>query len=240
MARPATTSVHSDTSVVAVIVKSQDPKVLRDVNPYLKWVKRNGGTPALVFVGKRIPRSAQGLLFLGGEDVEPTRYGETNRHCERINELRDAFELDLLAEALDRDTPILAVCRGIQVLAVAMGGTLYQDMVMDRRDEGVRSRVAHRGPRETDASHRVILEPGTLLAGLINRRAILVNSHHHQAVRKAPAHLRISARAMDGTIEAIEHRSNRFVLGVQWHPERWTHPSSNAIMKGFLKACAGE
>ncbi len=240
MARNATTRVHADTGVIAVIVKSQDPKVLRDVKPYLRWLKRSGGTPALVLVGKRVPRSAQGLLFLGGEDVEPTRYGETNRHCERINEPRDAFELDLLAEAIDRDVPILAVCRGIQVLAVAMGGTLCQDIVLDRRAEGGRSRVLHRGPQETDSSHRVILEPGTLLAGLIGRRAILVNSHHHQSVRKAPAPARISARTSDGTIEAIEHATNQFVLGVQWHPERWPRPSSDAIMKGFLRACAGE
>jgi putative glutamine amidotransferase len=240
MTRKSTTRVRADTGVIAVIVKSQDPKVLRDVNPYLKWLIRGGGTPAIVLVGKRIPPSAQGVLLLGGEDVEPDRYGETNRHCERINEPRDVFELDLLSEAIDRDRPILAVCRGIQVLAVAMGGTLFQDIVLDRRAEGGRSRVLHRGPQETDSTHRVILEPGTLLAGLIGRRAILVNSHHHQAVRKAPAQLRISARAMDGTIEAIEHRTNRFVLGVQWHPERWAHPSSDAIMKGFLRACVGE
>jgi putative glutamine amidotransferase len=225
---------------VAVIVKSPDPKVLRDVNPYLKWLTRGGGTPHLTFLGSRVPRFAQGLLLLGGEDVAPGRYGETNRHCEKINEPRDAFELDLLAESLDRNVPILAVCRGIQTLAVAMGGTLYQDIDLDRREEGVRSRVAHRGPRETDSSHRVTLEPGTLLAGLINRRAILVNSHHHQSIRKIPPRARVAARSSDGIVEAIEHATNRFVLGVQWHPERWSHPSSDAIMKGFLEACVGK
>lgn len=239
MAHKSTTS-NLSAITVAVIVKSPDPKVLRDVNPYLKWLTRGGGTPHLTFLGDRVPRFAQGLLFLGGEDIAPGRYGETNRHCERINEPRDAFELDLLAESIERNVPILAVCRGIQSLAVAMGGTLYQDIVLDRREEGVRSRVLHRGPRETDSKHRVTLEPGTLLAGLIGRRAILVNSHHHQSVRKVPAHARISARSSDGIIEAIEHATNRFVLGVQWHPERWLHPSSNAIMKGFLEACVGK
>lgn len=234
------TSATTGKTQVAVIVKSDDPKVLRDVNPYLKWLTRGGGAPALVFLGQKVPTSARGLLLLGGEDIAPSRYGEANRYCERINEPRDAFELDLLAEALDRDVPILAVCRGIQSLAVAMGGTLYQDIVLDRRDEGVRSRVAHRGPRETDSTHRVTLEPGTLLAGLIGRRAILVNSHHHQAIRKVPPRARVAARTSDGIIEAIEHTANRLVLGVQWHPERWPHPSSDAIMKGFLKACAGK
>lgn len=224
---------------VAVIVKSDDPRVLRDVKPYLKWLARGGGASAVVLLGQRVPRSARGLLLLGGEDVEPSRYGEANRHCERINEPRDAFELDLLAEALDRDAPILAVCRGIQVLAVALGGTLYQDIAVDLRAEHVRSRVKHRGPCETDSSHRVTLERGTILSKLIGRRTILVNSHHHQALRKVPPRARVAARTSDGIIEAIEHTTNRFVLGVQWHPERWQHPSSDAIMKGFLKACAG-
>lgn len=231
---------RADAGPIAVIVKSRDAKVLRDVNPYLRWLARNGGTPVLVFVGTRVPRSARGLLFLGGEDIEPRRYGEANRHCERINEPRDAYELDLLADAMGRDVPILAVCRGIQALAVALGGTLYQDIALDLRAERVRSRVRHRGPNETDSTHRVTLESGTILSKLIDRRSILVNSHHHQSIRKAPLRARIAARTRDGIIEAIEHAANRFVLGVQWHPERWPHASSDAIMRGFLRACAGE
>ena len=224
---------------VALVLKSRDEKVLRDVQPYLQWITRGGGAPSLVSLGEPVPRSARGLLFLGGEDVAPERYGERNRHCERINEPRDAFELDLLATALKEDVPILAVCRGIQVLAVALGGTLYQDIPIAQRAAGVRSRVTHRGPKHTDSTHRIAIAPGSLLARLTGRRTTLVNSHHHQAVRSLGSGTRVVARASDGTIEAIEHASNRFVLGVQWHPERWSHPSSDAIMKGFLTACAG-
>ncbi len=224
---------------IAVIVKSRDEKVLRDVKPYLKWLTRSGGEPTLVFVGEPVPRSARGILLLGGEDVAPARYGETNRHCERINEARDAFELDLLEDALVRDVPILAVCRGIQVLAVALEGTLYQDLAIELREVGVRSRVVHRGAKQTDSTHRVTIEPGTALARLIGRKTVLVNSHHHQAIRKVPPRARVAARAIDGTIEAIEYPDRRFVLGIQWHPERWKHPSSDAIMKGFLEACGG-
>jgi putative glutamine amidotransferase len=224
---------------IALILKSRDSQVLRDVRPYLRWVTRSGGAACLVSLGEPVPRSARGLLFLGGEDLAPERYGERNRHCERINEPRDAFELDLLATALKEDIPILAVCRGIQVLAVALGGTLYQDIPIAQREAGARSRVIHRGPKHTDSAHRIAIVAGSLLARLIGRRTALVNSHHHQAVRSLGPATRVVARASDGTIEAIEHASKRFVLGVQWHPERWPRPSSDAIMKGFLTACAG-
>jgi putative glutamine amidotransferase len=197
------------------------------------------GAPSLVSLGQPVPHATRGLLFVGGEDLAPERYGERNHHCERINEPRDAFELDLLAAALKDDVPILAVCRGIQVLAVALGGTLYQDIQIEQRAAGVRSRVIHRGPKHTDSSHRIAIDPGSMLARLIGRRTTLVNSHHHQAVRSLGPKTRVVARANDGTIEAIEHASNRFVLGVQWHPERWPHSSSDAIMKGFVAACAG-
>jgi putative glutamine amidotransferase len=193
-----------------------------------------------VSLGETVPRSARGLLFLGGEDIAPERYGERNQHCERINEPRDAFELDLLAAALKQDAPILAVCRGLQVLAVALGGALHQDIAVAQRAAGIRTRVVHRGPKHTDTAHRIAIEPESLLGWLVGRRTALVNSHHHQAVRSPGPATRAVAHASDGTIEAIEHASARFVLGVQWHPERWPHPSSDAIMKGFLTACAGQ
>lgn len=236
--RPSRPDLNGEVSI-AVIIKSRDAAVLRDVRPYLRWVTRSGGTPCLVSLGEPVPRSARGVLFLGGEDLAPERYGERNRYCERINEPRDAFELGLLAAALKDNVPILAVCRGIQVLAVALGGTLYQDIPIEHRAAGRRSRVIHRGPKHTDSSHRIAIAPGSLLVRLIGRAGALVNSHHHQAVRSLGPDTRVVARSSDGTIEAIEHPANRFVLGVQWHPERWPHPSSDGIMKGFLTACAG-
>lgn len=224
---------------VAVLVKSREPAVLRNVAPYLRWVVRGGGRPVIVSLPQRLPASAAGVLLLGGEDVAPARYGETDRHCERINAPRDAWELDLLPRTLERDMPILAVCRGVQVLAVALGGTLVQDLPIALAAQGVRSRVLHRGPKQTDSTHRITVGPRTLLARLIPTKTALVNSHHHQAVRTVSAKVRVSARSSDGTIEAIEHAGKRFVLGVQWHPERWNRPSSAAIMRGFLEVCGG-
>jgi putative glutamine amidotransferase len=224
---------------IAVALRARDPKIVRKAKAYLDWVEGGGGAVRLVAPGEPRPLSgADGLLLLGGEDVAPERYGETDRHCERINPQRDAFELALLRSALRNDLPILGICRGVQVIAVVLGGTLLQDLPAER-PRG-RSRVIHRGPRRTDSRHRIVLAKGTALARLIGRDALLVNSHHHQAVRAMPTGVRVSARSADGVIEAIEHPGKKFVLGIQWHPERWPHKSSDAIMRGFLAACGGE
>lgn len=219
--------------LVAVAARSKAPGVIAKIKPYTEWVTRGGGVPRLIAPGDRAPLAGvQGLLLVGGEDVAPERYGETNRHCETINPERDAFELTLLKSALRRNLPILAVCRGIQVLAVAIGGTLYQDLPREM-DTG----STHRGPRETDTTHSITVEVGSRLAGLIRRHTLTVNSHHHQAVRALPKSARIVACSTDHVIEAVEYPAKRFVIGVQWHPERWDHPSSAALMKGFLAAC---
>ena len=223
---------------IAVALRARDPKIVRKAKAYLDWVERGGGAVRLVAPGESRPLSgADGLLLLGGEDVAPDRYGEADRRCERINPQRDAFELALLRSALRKNLPILGICRGVQVLAVALGGTLYQDLSAEL-PRG-RSRVIHRGPRHTDSRHRVAIEKDTALARLIGRDRALVNSHHHQAVRALPPGMRVTARSADGMIEAIEHPGKRFVVGIQWHPERWPHESSEAIMLGFLAACGG-
>ncbi len=220
-----------------MVLKSTDPKVARKAKPYLDWVTSGGGAVRVVTPDVFRPLvGAAGLVFVGGEDVAPERYGETNRACERINLERDAFELKLLRSALGRDLPVLAVCRGIQILAVAMGGTLYQDLPAELAG-GRSSRVLHRGPGETDSRHRIAIELGTQLSRVIGRTTILVNSHHHQGIRDLPPKATVSARSVDGVVEAIEHPEHAFVLGVQWHPERWPHPSSTAIIAGFLAAC---
>jgi putative glutamine amidotransferase len=221
---------------IAVALRARDPKIVRKAKAYLDWVERGGGAVRLVAPGEPRPLSgADGLLLLGGEDVAPERYGETDRCCERINPQRDAFELALLRSALHRDLPILGICRGVQILAVALGGTLLQDLPAEL-PRG-RSRVIHRGPRRTDSRHRIVLAKGTALVRLIGRDALLVNSHHHQAVRAMSPGVRVSARSADGVIEAIEHPDKKFVLGIQWHPERWPRESSEAILRGFLAAC---
>ncbi len=204
---------------------------------YAEWVLRAGGTYQLMVPGANGPFDAvSGLLLTGGEDVHPALYGEVNR-CSRVNPERDKFELELLHAALSRDLPVLAVCRGMQLLNVALGGSLYQDLGEMVCDPSAGKSVCHRGPQHTDTTHPVHLEPQTFLSRCVGQHTLLVNSHHHQGVRELPADLHSSGRSEDGLIEAVEHATKTCVLGVQWHPERWSDKSSDSIMKQYLAAC---
>lgn len=205
---------------------------------YAEWVRRGGGGYKLVVPGAASPLDGvSGVLLTGGEDVNPTLYGEVNRYSRRVNPERDNFELELLRDAFSRDLPILAVCRGMQLLTVAFGGSLHQDLSERASDSLDCERVTHRGPDHTDTTHPVCIEPNTMLGRCIDQQRLMVNSHHHQGIRELPANLRTSARSRDGLIEAVEHTSNTCVLGIQWHPERWPDKCSDAIMKEFLAAC---
>lgn len=207
---------------------------------YSEWITRCGGNCRLVQPKDDAPLDGiAGLLLTGGEDVGPERYGESNRHSCRVNPERDDFELKLVQDAMSKDIPILAVCRGMQLLVVSLEGTLYQDLPREMvpASPGAKA-VAHRGPGHSDTTHRIKVNSGTLLARITGRKSFVVNSHHHQGVRKVPKQLSICARSPDGLVEAVENGRRRFLLGVQWHPERWPHLSSIAIMKAFLAACA--
>jgi putative glutamine amidotransferase len=154
-----------------------------------------------------------GLIFSGGSDLDPETYGQdVHPETKGVVAERDRGELALLVAALDRDLPVLAVCRGSQVLNVALGGDLVQhlpDVVGDEK---------HKHTPGQFADHDVALEPETRLAALLGDRAP-VKSHHHQGLGRLGSGLREAARAEDGTLEAVEDPSKRFALGVLWHPE---------------------
>lgn len=153
---------------------------------------------------------ARGLLLSGGTDVNARLYGREPLSPEDApDDARDAMELALAREALDRDLPLLAICRGIQLLNVALGGTLIQHLPQT---------AAHRQRGVLDA-HPIEPAAGTHLASLIGTAPVTVNSRHHQAVETAGEGLVISARSEDGVIEAMELPSRRFAIAVQWHPE---------------------
>jgi putative glutamine amidotransferase len=180
-----------------------------------------------------------GLVVTGGAfDVPPELYGEARRPgCGPTLGERTAFELSLLRLALARDLPLLGVCGGMQLLAVAQGGTLYQDLATDRGLGG------HEQPAPKDLpSHAVRIEAGSRLAGLVGGQSLMVNSTHHQAVRDPGPGVMVSAYAEDGLIEAIELTGNRFALGVQWHPESAARhePRHAAIYAGLVAAAAKE
>jgi gamma-glutamyl-gamma-aminobutyrate hydrolase PuuD len=184
---------------------------------YVRAVERAGGRPLLV------PPAAEGVeetldaldgvIFSGGSDLDPDLYGQ-EPHPETFGVVaeRDRAELALLEGALARDMPVLAICRGSQVLNIAHGGDLVQhlpDVVGDEK---------HKHTPGTFADHAVTVEHGTRLAGLLGNR-VPVKSHHHQGVGRVGEGLHVAALAEDGTIEAVEDPSRRFVVGVLWHPE---------------------
>jgi putative glutamine amidotransferase len=186
---------------------------------------------------------ADGLLLTGGDDVEPERYGEP-RHAATVGAEpgRDEFELGLVAAARARNLPLFGICRGIQVLNVACGGTLVQDIPTQVPGASPHSLTVP--PHEPfSLAHEIWVEKDSLLARLIgdrlDRDACGVNSRHHQAVNVVAPGFKASATAPDGIIEAIEDPAARFCLGVQWHPENfWRTGEFRPLFEGFVEAAA--
>ena len=185
-----------------------------------------------------------GLLLTGGDDVAPTRYGEEKHPAvTEVAPERDEFEIALVREARTRDLPILAICRGIQVLNVAAGGSLIQDIPTQ-----VTGALEHKQtvpPHQPyDLAHEVWLEKESLLAKLMRERLIdadacEVNSRHHQAVNTVAPGFVVSATAPDGVVEAIEDPAARFCIGVQWHPENfWRTGEFRPLFEGFVEAAS--
>lgn len=178
-----------------------------------------------------------GVLFSGGTDVDPMLFGEYQKPaCGSISPLRDAHEL-ALAKMLSvrKDKPVLGVCRGFQVLNIALGGDIYQDISTGFEGEA----IAHRQKQpEYYPSHPVAVASGSLLEGITGQQTLMVNSLHHQAVRKIKG-WSACATSPDGIVEAAEMQDHPFFLGVQWHPERlWDRDhASAAIFRAFVDAC---
>ena len=193
------------------------------------------GAEYVIVDGGSLPAEAQGLLLTGGVDVDPRLYGERRGpKTDRPNRKRDAHELGLLRQALERDLPVLAICRGHELVNVAMGGALLQHV----EDDG------HRWTDGGESSwHDVrLIEDGRLAAVYGGGAVLRVNSRHHQAVtaERLAAGLRSVARAPDGAVEAAESRSHRWVVSVQWHPERpEMHPASDPLFEALVRACGG-
>ncbi len=159
-----------------------------------------------------------GLLLSGGGDVRPQHFGQPRlAKLIEVDTARDRTELMLTRRAVREKLPILAICRGVQMLNVALGGTLYQD-IAEQVPNALRHRFSSDYARNYLA-HEVVVEPGTCLADVMGDRPVQVNSFHHQAARDVGQGLRIAGRAPDGVIEALEGQDDHFVLGVQWHPE---------------------
>jgi putative glutamine amidotransferase len=185
---------------------------------YTDAVQRAGGLPVVVNDAPdtdALIERVDALVLTGGADLDPATYGEA-QHAETygVDSTVDAFELELTRRAVAAGLPTLAICRGMQVLNVALGGTLYQHIP---EEPGVER---HGRPGEADGrlEHPVDVETGSLLAEVMNTTNVIASCHHHQAVAKLGDGLRVTARAADGIVEGLEH-DDAWLLGVQWHPE---------------------
>lgn len=204
---------------------------------YVEAVERAGGRP-LIFPNAA-PEEApayldrvDGLLLTGGDDPHPRHFGEQpHPRIEAVDERRDLFEIALVREAFAREMAVLGLCRGVQILNIALGGDIYQDI-----ESQAESALRHSQTRIDDRPwHEVEVVPGTLLAGLYGERRIRVNSFHHQACRRVPKDLLVSGTAVgDGLVEAVEAPGKRFVLGLQWHPE--LDPAEGSLFAAFVEA----
>ena len=176
------------------------------------------------------------LVVTGGAfDVDPCLYGDADRHATvTLKQGRTAAELALTNGALARDMPVLGICGGQQLLAVALGGSLIQHI-----PDAVPHALEHeqRNPRH-EAGHAVTIYPGTLLCRIVGAAEMRVNSSHHQAVLHPGEHAVVNAAAPDSVIEGIEDARFRFCLGVQWHPEFFIEPGDRRIFEALIAACA--
>lgn len=178
-----------------------------------------------------------GILFSGGGDIDPTRYGARPTDLAHdVQPDRDASEIELMKLAVANDMPILAICRGHQILNVALGGTLYQDLP-SQSDSPVNHDISTLKEDGTYIAHHLDVEPGSRLASIIGT-AIAVNSHHHQAINRLAPGLSATSRADDGIIESVELASRRFMIGVQFHPESFAGTSAQwrKLFAAFVNA----
>jgi putative glutamine amidotransferase len=229
---------------VSGVVRGWDGGDRTGVNAaYVRSILSAGGVPLVLspLVGASLAARAlegvEGIVLTGGEDLDPAWYGATpSPFLDQPSRERDLFELALFASARQRGLPILGICRGIQLINVALGGSLYQDLPSERPGP-----VQHRpdGPRDL-RSHRVRLQAESRAAAALGATELMVNSSHHQAIRDLAPGLRASGWTDDGLIEAVETGADApWLLAVQWHPEEM-HTEANAPDRGLFAALVRE
>lgn len=220
--------------------------VLGQSHAYSDAIVAAGGSPIILpIINDDAAISSQlkildGILFAGGDDVGPAYYGEEPYDSVENSEARDSYEMKLISQAFARDIPILGICRGMQLINIARGGNMYQDIPTDLPNTLNHHRSSH---EKNDAflSHNLNVLPETVLAKILNKNNIQTNSRHHQAVRSVGAGLKVNAYAEDNIVEGIEDASAKFLVGVQSHPESLFSKAESAwfpLFQAFVKAAA--
>ena len=211
---------------------------------YIRAVEELGGIPLILplvadpAARRRLLDAVHGLLLTGsGPDLPPRLYGEKKRYkFPMVSERRADFELEVVRLARVRDLPLLGICGGMQTVNVACGGSLFQDIpaqVPSAMDHRQKAKAIH-------ASHAVTVASKSLLRRVVASETLMVNSSHHQSVKKVAPSLMVSALAQDGIVEAIESPDHRFLLAVQWHPEFLfeRHVGHRRLFEAFLRAAS--
>lgn len=229
-------------AVTASIRQDGDTSRVRLTAAYVTALEGAGLVPVIipplsnVGAAAAILGAVSGLVLTGGEDVDPARYGEMRHEKLRsVNAARDATEAALVEEAKSRGIPVFAICRGIQILNVALGGTLVQDIASQCDTD-----IAHDDEGARDSrSHDISIEPGSRIAAAMGTERCSVNSFHHQSVKRVASGMRVTARSPDGVIEGLESTDEDWwVMAVQWHPEEMTRspePWDRGLFKAFAR-----
>lgn len=211
---------------------------------YLRALRAAGAIPVVLPLEASEEELAQladtldGFVFTGGPDVHPFHFGEeTHPACGNVSPARDHLELTLLPLVMRTGKPILGVCRGLQLINIGLGGTIYQDIPSQRQETAP---VCHNQPfYYTTPAHHVTVAPASLLSCITGKETLAVNSMHHQAAKDVAPGLMVSAQAPDGIIEALEKPDYPWLLAVQWHPEylQAKEETAAAIFRAFVEAC---
>ncbi len=215
---------------------------------YLDAVAAHGGVPVMVPLLAQDEATLRalfdrldGVLIPGGVDMDPASYGAA-RHplCGRTDPDRDAAELALARWCIAERKPLFGLCRGIQVINVALGGSLWQDLHAERAGSIKHDYFPNQGFARDHLAHEVALAPGSRLRTLVGAGTLPVNSMHHQGLRDLAPGLRVTATAPDGLVEAVEFDGDQFLLGVQWHPEsvEFVDPGCRHLFAGFIYAAS--
>ena len=209
---------------------------------YVRALLRAGAAPLLIPIGlsesalQDILHRLDGILFTGGGDVNPERYAsQMHPLVDDVDPERDSTEIQLIRYAMQEQIPFLGICRGLQVINVAMGGTLYED-ILDQRPNSIRHQYSPGWPRSYLA-HDVKLVDRSRLVEILDDNTVSVNSFHHQGIRELGKRLQATAFAPDGVIEAIELPGHPFAIAVQWHPE-WLveDPAMQRLFGEFVRS----
>lgn len=208
---------------------------------FVNSISKNGGLPIIIpFEDKKIAietlKLCNGIMISGGEDIHPKFYGqEPNIHLGTLIPERDEVEISMVKYAIEHDVPLFAICRGLQILNVALGGTLFQDIPSQIHEPIQHFQKGYHLHLET---HSILIKKESKLFKILGEETVRVNSFHHQAIDRLGENLKTVALSTDGVIEAVEHIDHFFAMGVQFHPEFMTctnNPLMNKLFSNFIE-----